>query len=383
MVAAAAVLAAGIHGTLGLASVEQNCGASITDGGTLWDRSGGAGAIRVSSPAACAWAVGTNVPWVTFTSATTGTGTGFVFFDVAPLASGQRSGQITLAGTSPFPIFQSVEATRAALESPSFDHRVTPEFDPVITEALTAYPPFDANGWAFRLQAVSGTGYDSVQIYVGDSSNQVLVDEATYGQARTHLGDRFGNQFLNSGFNLRVPTGPPPGSTSPSVWVRARNTATLQYEMVTSQPTRFRPIGLKVSLAQLRFALVNTSGTPSAASAPQDVGIDGIGVDVNWTATADQPWITLSRSSGTGPGRISVSIDHTAIQVPPSGSFSGSIQVAAPGMPQSPRVIQVELQVYAAGTTEPASGLLTLRATVRRGWPEPSSPAVGFWMMWG
>jgi Viral BACON domain len=353
MAAVAAALAGAISGTMALLAVEQSCGAFIFDGGTAWDRSGGAGAVRVLAPATCAWMLETTVPWVTFTSAT-GTGNGFGFFEVAPLQSGNRSGQIMLAGTVPFPVLQAVVVNGAMVESPSFRHA---EFDPVLAEVRTAYPPFDVNGWAFRHQAASGTGYDSVQIYVGDFSNQVLIGEATYGQGRTHLADRFGSQFLDAGFNLRIPGGPPPGSQQPFVWVRARNTETLQYEEVTAQPTRFGEVGLKVSLAQLRFAVVNTGGTASAVSAPQDVSIDGIGVDVNWTVTPNQPWITVSQNSGTGPSRISIGINHAALQLPPSGSFSGSIQVATPGMPQSPRVIQVDLEVYPAQTTEPAFGV--------------------------
>jgi hypothetical protein len=114
---------------------------------------------------------------------------------------------------------------------------------------------------------------------------------------------------------------------------------------------------LKASVDRLRFAVVNNGGSASAATQPQQIGIDGIGVDVPWTAVANQPWILLSRSSGTGPSRLSIGIDPGAVQLPFAGQFSGSVEISAPGMPQSPLTIDIELQVYANGTSSSPFGV--------------------------
>lgn len=73
----------------------------------LFDYSGGAGTVTVTTAAFCTWNVISNSPWVTLTSNSTGTGNGTVNYSVsANSASSSRSGTMTIVGKT-FTVSQS------------------------------------------------------------------------------------------------------------------------------------------------------------------------------------------------------------------------------------------------------------------------------------
>jgi hypothetical protein len=59
---------------------------------------GGNGSVNVTSGAGCTWTAVSNVPWITITSGSNGSGNGTVSFSVAPNTGIERSGTITIAG---------------------------------------------------------------------------------------------------------------------------------------------------------------------------------------------------------------------------------------------------------------------------------------------
>lgn len=61
---------------------------------------------------------------------------------------------------------------------------------------------------------------------------------------------------------------------------------------------------------------------------------------INWTASVDQPWISLSPSMGVAPATVTVSINTAGLTV---GSYAGRIIVEAPGIHGSPAVVTVNL----------------------------------------
>jgi len=67
--------------------------------------------------------------------------------------------------------------------------------------------PFLIGGWAIDRDASSSTGIDRVQITAYPSSGAAInLGNASYGFARADIGNAFGSQFTNSGFNLAVDT---------------------------------------------------------------------------------------------------------------------------------------------------------------------------------
>lgn len=78
----------------------------------------------------------------------------------------------------------------------------------------TAIQPFAITGWAIDRSASSGTGVDSVHVWVypepGSGTAPQFLGLATYGVARPDIASQFGARYLNSGFSITV-AGLPPG----------------------------------------------------------------------------------------------------------------------------------------------------------------------------
>jgi hypothetical protein len=96
------------------------------------------------------------------------------------------------------------------------------------------------------------------------------------------------------------------------------------------------------------------------------------GGTLSWTATADQPWLTLNPAAGNAPGSISVTI-VTAGLAP--GTYNGAITLTAAGVAGSPQVVPVSVSVFSLAD----SGLLTVAVLVDASNPQgydvnPTSP---------
>jgi uncharacterized protein (TIGR03437 family) len=86
-----------------------------------------------------------------------------------------------------------------------------------------------------------------------------------------------------------------------------------------------------------------------AAPAAQSIQITNSGSGtLAWTATASDPWISLSAASGTAPSTLSVTVSAAGMA---AGVYTGSVQIAAPSAANSPESIGVTLTVSAATPT--------------------------------
>jgi len=76
---------------------------------------------------------------------------------------------------------------------------------------------------------------------------------------------------------------------------------------------------------------------------PQTVNISNLGAGtLNWAATPNESWLTLTPGSGTGSGSISVSVNPSGLTV---GDYNGSITIRAPGASNSPLTIPVAVSI--------------------------------------
>lgn len=76
------------------------CSFTVDPGAVEDDGAGGAAEIAVSAPAGCGWTAVSNASWITVRSGKSGSGSGIVGYDVAPLPAGtaSRTGTIAVAG---------------------------------------------------------------------------------------------------------------------------------------------------------------------------------------------------------------------------------------------------------------------------------------------
>ena len=96
---------------------------------------------------------------------------------------------------------------------------------------------------------------------------------------------------------------------------------------------------LAVSPASLSFTA--TAGGASPAAQTANVSNTGGGT-LNWSATDDQTWLSVSPASGTGAGALSVSANIAGLA---AGTYTGTVTVTAAGATGSPKTIAVTLTV--------------------------------------
>jgi len=100
---------------------------------------------------------------------------------------------------------------------------------------------------------------------------------------------------------------------------------------------------VKLSTTALNFTAVEGQGNP----APQTFQVQNEGGGtLNWTATKDQAWLTLDKTSGSAtqatPDPVQVSVDATGLA---SGTYNAQITVSQTGKPSDSAAIAVTLTV--------------------------------------
>ena len=162
-----------------------------------------------------------------------------------------------------------------------------------------------------------------------------------------------------------IPVGPPGSSVS----VQAFANSTVDGTVLGAGAARVTVIDplLSVAPTTLRFGAASTNGSVTAVTPSQALTIAGLGWTSTWSASTMQPWIQLSAATGTGPGRLDVSI--VPAQVPASGVLEGTIRISAAGVPGAPIDIPVRVDAYLGATTTAPFGSFDSA-------PSPSSGAV-------
>jgi N-acetylneuraminic acid mutarotase len=158
--------------------------------------------------------------------------------------------------------------------------------------------PFVLSGWAIDRGAVaSGPGVDAVAVYAypSDGSASVFLGWATYGSARSDIGQAFGSHFTNSGYSLTI-DGLTPGMTYTLV-AYAHSSVTATY-------------------SQERSAVVTvTSPVPDPFMA-LDLPTDESTVGSNFSLSG---W-SIDRGAQTGVG-----VDYVHAYAYPISGFNGAV----------------------------------------------------------
>lgn len=112
------------------------------------------------------------------------------------------------------------------------------------------------------------------------------------------------------------------------------------------------PIPPEISLNRTEFYYGAIVG--GAVTGSQSLRIDNTGGGtLQWTALANNSWITTSPASGTNAGESAISIAPGTLEI---GSYTGSITVAASGASNTPQTVNVHLTVKEAAQDEPPFG---------------------------
>lgn len=182
-------------------------------------------------------------------------------------------------------------------------------------------------------------------LYVGQQT--VVLDGSAFdaesgflaGAALTWVSDRAG--YLGSGSSLSI-SASSLAEGNHSIELRAQDAdgqvgrTSVPLTIYHQRPTL--PASLSVSPGSLSFDLEEGGGQADWQTALIRNAGDG---GMTWTATADQPWIRLSSSSGTAPTDILVTAIATGLA---PGQYTGAITVSA-ATSNSPRSIAVSFVV--------------------------------------
>lgn len=89
-----------------------------------------------------------------------------------------------------------------------------------------------------------------------------------------------------------------------------------------------------------------TAGGANPASKPITISNNGGGI-LNWTASENSNWLTLSATSGTAPATVTVSPVIAGLA---AGTYNGSLTISAAGVAGSPVTIPITLSLSSAST---------------------------------
>ena len=260
---------------------------------------GGAGTINVTTLTGCSWNGVADVPWITITSAASGSGNGAIRFSVASNGGAGRDGTVTIAGQVAT-ISQPAPGTPAPGPSPSPSPGPDPNPNPnpspspgpgpspctyAITPTTYAASPGGGAGPTVSVSAASGCTWTA-------TSNASWLTIASGA-----IGNGNGSVTFSVGSN-------PSNARGGSLTIAGRT--------------------LSVQQAACTYAV-----TPTAYAASPGGGA-GPTVTVSaengcaWTASSNDSWLTIaSGASGNGNGSVAFSVEFNPFNV-----RSGSLTIA-------------------------------------------------------
>jgi streptogramin lyase/6-phosphogluconolactonase (cycloisomerase 2 family) len=236
----------------------------------------------------------------------------------------------------------------------------------VFSGTPTAFGPFNINLFATDFDGFIGTASYTLTvscpaITVAPSVLPTLVIRTPYSQSISQTGGVGAATFsvssgvLPPGLSLSSSgalTGQPSVEGQASFTITATDsigcTGTRTYSpTVSGLPT------MSLSLSAVNFGAVTAGAAPWIVQTPsQALGLtqNGPGT-VTWTAAADQPWIKVSPTSGSGAASLTIAVLNTGAQ-PGAGLLSGAVTITSTGAANSPSAT-VNLSLFAGTAAAP------------------------------
>ncbi len=216
----ATISIAGVSVNITQAASPPPCTYSISPGGQSFPASGGSGNITITAGAGCTWSVATTLNWVSFTSATSGTGNGTVTFQAAANTGAARSGSFTIGG-APF----TVEEATASVSG--------------FSNAGSMAQIASAGSWTTTFTLVN-TGSTAVEILLNffDNNGNPLPLSLTFPQSPNASGPELAatlDRIVNPGAELVIQTTGPTNQSPQVGWAQLLANGTIGGFAVFSQ----------------------------------------------------------------------------------------------------------------------------------------------------
>jgi hypothetical protein len=310
--------------------VDQGTGCSAVIGAETFSfgSGGGTGDVPVSVPAGCGWSASTGTPWITIASGNTGTGAGAVSFRVAATDGPARTGTLTVAGRV-VTVSQSPGCSSVA-EPSSYAAPQSGGAAAIVVRAAPgcAWAASSPTEWISITAGQTGNGPGEVRFSVAANSGPGRSGSLRIGDQTVAVTQGSGCEFNVSPGSISV--GAPAGNgsvqvtgaqgcawtaTSAASWITmaaagGSGDGQVQFSVAANTgPSR----SASLSIAGHTVHVAQVSGcTYSVGPSTQDVpGAGGSGAasiatgpECPWTASSNAGWITVTASSGSGPGQV-------------------------------------------------------------------------------
>src|SRR5208283_304335 len=191
--------------------------------------------------------------------------------------------------------------------------------------------------------AAGGTNPASQPVAIANNGGGTLTWSASSNQTWLTISPASGTGAANPSVSVNT-TGLAAGNYSGTITLTAPGASGSPATVAVSLALAQIP-SLGVSPTSLTFS--GTAGGTNPASQPVTIANNGGGT-LNWSASSNQTWLTISPASGTGAANPSVTVNTTGLA---AGNYSGTITLTASGATGSPATITVNLAVTQAPYT--------------------------------
>jgi len=133
------------------------------------------------------------------------------------------------------------------------------------------------------------------------------------------------------------------GTYQATITIAAQGNSTVMFPVTltvgSANPLVIQPVSLSLSAAS------------GAASTPQNLAVGGACGPLSYMAQADQPWLSLSGSSGQTPAQLAVTANAATL---PEGSYSGHVIITSTNASNSPVSVPV---TFTVGSVTPGTSV--------------------------
>jgi hypothetical protein len=313
------------------------CGYSISPASASLTASAGSGTVNITAGSGCAWSAQSPASWVTFSTATSGTGTGAVGYVVAANPdSSSRSATITVAG-QPFVITQAGAACDATL-NPAAQAISAAGGNSSVAVAMPggcAWSAVSSVSWITVLTGATGSGNGTITysvdanptgtgrtgtIAIGGRLHTVTQGAASCSATVSSTSESFEATGGSRVVAVTIPSGCLWTAVSNATWITVTsgggpNTSgngAVTFSVAANVSTNPRSGTLTIAG---RTVTVDQAGTcdiaisPNAVSAGSDASSGSVsvttGASCSWSTSASASWLTVtSGASGAGSGTV-------------------------------------------------------------------------------
>jgi hypothetical protein len=338
-------------------SGNSNCTFTVAPLNQTFSSAAGNGTVNVTTTNSCNWTATSNAPWITVTTGGTGTGNGTVTYTItANSGSAQRTGTITIAGqvytvtqNGNTPCTYTISPTNLSYAAAGGTGTITVTSAPGCSWTATT-----TDSWITITSGSSGTGNGTVTYTVASNSGSAQRTGSITIGGQTHTVAQNGNTtctftiaplnqtFTSAAGNGTVTVTAAAGcnwaATSNDSWITVTTgstgtgNGTVTYTVTANTGTSQRVGTITIAgqvhsitqsgVAPCAYTISPTSLSFGASGGPGSVNVTAAS-GCNWTATANDSWITINTgSTGSGNGTVTYTVANNTTTTQRTGTIT-------------------------------------------------------------